>query len=204
MPTNPSTVTLWDSELKALHRELSALEVTSLEREQRHDADHGFMLLQGMVEALRRDRKTMYLIGNGASASLASHYSADLAKNTHIHTQVFSDLSLITALSNDFGYDYVFSIPLERRAIEGDMLVAISSSGRSANILKAVEAARHLNVTVITLTAMDKNNPLRNLGNLNFYIPARTYGHAETGHAAILHHLIDRIALSLAEKGALI
>jgi D-sedoheptulose 7-phosphate isomerase len=133
----------------------------------------------------------MYFIGNGASASMASHYSADMAKNGHLHTQVFSDLSLITAISNDIGYEDVFSIPLERRAIKGDMLVAISSSGSSPNILKAVETALRIDLTVITLSAMAPDNPLRQMGSLNFYIPAGTYGHAETGHAAILHHIMD-------------
>ena len=171
------------------------MEVTNGDGDQ-YESDDGFTRLQDMANTLRQDRKTMYLIGNGASASLASHYSADLAKNGHIHTQVFSDLSLITALSNDIGYDFVFSIPIERRAVPGDMLVAISSSGRSRNILNAVAAARRMGVTVVTLSAMDSDNPLRAFGALNFYIPAKTYGHAETGHAAIMHHLMDKLDIS--------
>ncbi len=66
---------------------------------------------------------------------MASHAAADLAKNAQIHTEVFSDLSLITALGNDMGYENVFVEPLRQRICPGDMLVAISSSGQSRNII---------------------------------------------------------------------
>jgi D-sedoheptulose 7-phosphate isomerase len=72
------------------------------------------------------------------------------------------------------------------------MVVAISSSGRSANILQAVQTTRKTGGKVITLSAMQRDNPLHNLGDLNFYIPAPSYGMAETCHAAILHYWIDR------------
>jgi D-sedoheptulose 7-phosphate isomerase len=143
-----------------------------------------------------RDRRgTVYLVGNGASAAMASHFAADLAKNAHVHTQVFSDLSLITAISNDIGYDQVFALPLQRRAEAGDMLVAISSSGRSPNVLAAADVARTLSLTLVTLSAMDADNPLRARGALNVWIPASDYGLAETGHAALLHHWMDMMEI---------
>lgn len=122
---------------------------------------------------------------------MASHFSADLAKNARLHTQVFSDLSLITAISNDLGYEAVFSEPLRRRGQPGDLLVAISSSGRSANILRAVDTARGLGLCVVTLSAMSSDNPLRSKGDVNIYVAADSYGYAETCHAAILHHWLD-------------
>jgi len=130
------------------------------------------------------------------SASMASHLAADLAKNARVHTEVFSDLSLITAISNDMGYAHVFSEPLSRRARVGDMLVAISSSGRSPNILAAVRAAQKCRMKVVTLSAMKTGNPLRRCGTLNVYVPAATYGFAESCHAVILHHWMDQV-----EKG---
>ena len=150
---------------------------------------------QALSETLRKQRGTIYLIGNGASASMASHMAAVLAKNGKFHTQVFSDLSLITAISNDMGYEHVFSEPLRRRARRGDMLVAISSSGASPNILAAVWAARALSLTVVTLSAMQADNPLRSMGDLNAWVAAESYGTAETCHAAVLHHWMDRVAL---------
>lgn len=155
----------------------------------------GFRDWLRLTRRLRRARGTIYLVGNGASASMASHMAADLAKNAHLHTQVFSDLSLITAISNDMGYEHVFSEPLLRRARPGDMLVAISSSGRSPNVLAAVKVARNLRVTVVTLSAMGARNPLRRAGRLNFYVPAPTYGYAESCHAVLLHHWMDTVEI---------
>jgi D-sedoheptulose 7-phosphate isomerase len=144
---------------------------------------------------IREQKSTVFLIGNGASASMASHVAADLAKNAHVHTEVFTDLSLITAIANDVSYDEVFAEPLRRRLKKGDMLVAISSSGQSRNILQAVATAKKLGGIVITLSAMKTENPLRREGELNLYVPAQTYGMAETCHAAILHYWIDKIIL---------
>ena len=161
-----------------------------------YSADEGFNTWRKLTIDVREKRRSIYLIGNGASASMASHFAADLAKNAHLHTEVFSDLSLITAISNDMGYEWVFAEPLGRRAKKGDMLVAISSSGASKNILSATEVARKIGLKVITLSAMSPQNPLRSSGSLNIYIPAETYGYAETCHAAILHHWMDMIETS--------
>ena len=142
---------------------------------------------------IRENRKTIFLIGNGASASMASHIAADLAKNAHVHTQVFTDLSLITSIANDVSYEEVYAEPLQHRMTRGDMLVAISSSGQSPNILKAVRRAKDLGGFSVTLSAMSAENILRSLGTINFYVPAKTYGMAETCHAAILHYWVDEM-----------
>ena len=155
------------------------------------EPDAAFGGWKQVAEECRRDRRAIYLIGNGASASMASHFAADLAKNAHLHTEVFSDLSLITAIGHDMGYEHVFSEPLSRRAQAGDMLIAISSSGRSPNVMAAVRVARDHGLTVVTLSGMKEDNPLRAAGDLNFYVPARTYGYAETCHSSILHHWMD-------------
>lgn len=155
--------------------------------------DDAFGMWINMAIRIRDQKRTIFLIGNGASASMASHVAADLAKNSHVHTEVFSDLSLITAIANDVSYDEVFAEPLRRRIESGDMLVAISSSGQSGNVLKAAEEARKLDGVVVTLSAMKRDNYLTSKGDLNFYVPASTYGLAETCHAAILHHWIDKI-----------
>ena len=159
------------------------------------EQDAGFAEWVDLTLRLRERRQTVYMIGNGASASMASHFAADLAKNGRVHTQVFSDLSLITAISNDIGYDQVFAEPLRRRGQRGDLLVAISSSGRSPNILAAVDVADELEISVVTLSAKATANPLRKRGDLNLYVAAETYGLAETAHAAALHWWMDLIQL---------
>ena len=101
----------------------------------------------------------------------------------------------MTAVANDISFDMVFVVPLQRRLKPGDMVVAISSSGNSPNVVKAAEFALSRNATLVTLTAMQPSNALRQLGALNFWLPADTYGMAETGHAAILHYWMDRVSL---------
>jgi len=160
-----------------------------------YSVDEGFRIWQELTIDVREKKRSIYLIGNGASASMASHFAADLAKNAHLHTEVFSDLSLITAISNDMGYEQVFAEPLRRRAKKGDMLVAISSSGSSKNILRAVEAAQQRGLEIVTLSGMSLQNPLRSKGVLNAYVSAETYGYAETCHAAILHHWMDMVEI---------
>jgi len=161
------------------------------------ESDSAFVQWKDDTLQVRAARKSVFLIGNGASASMASHIAADLAKNAHIRTEVFSDLSLITAIANDLSYVEVFAEPLCRRMTEGDMLVAISSSGQSPNILRAVKEAMRLDGIVVTLSAMNPNNALRSQGLLNFYIPAKSYGMSETCHAAILHYWMDLVVASI-------
>ena len=156
-------------------------------------ADAAFAAWRRLTVELRRRGGTVYMIGNGASASMASHFAADLAKNGHVHTEVFSDLSLITAISNDMGYEHVFAEPLRRRGKAGDLLVAISSSGRSPNVLAAVAVARQRRMRVVTLSGFRADNPLRRAGSLNAFVDAKTYGDAETCHAAILHYWLDLV-----------
>jgi D-sedoheptulose 7-phosphate isomerase len=157
------------------------------------ELDAAFLRWANITCQVRTNRKTVYLIGNGASASMASHVAADLAKNAQVHTQVFTDLSLITALANDLSYEEVYAEPLRRRMNHGDLLVAISSSGQSSNILRAVQETKRLNGFVVTLSAMKPDNMLRKQGILNFYVPAKTYSMAETCHAAILHYWMDQM-----------
>ncbi len=186
-PTQPGA---WKRHVDDISGLLNALTCTARGGEP-VSSDGAFGQWKQMADDCRRDRRAIYLIGNGASASMASHFAADLAKNAQLHTEVFSDLSLITAIANDMGYEQVFSEPLSRRAVAGDMLIAISSSGRSPNVMAAVRVAREHGLAVVTLSGMKEDNPLRAAGDLNFYIPAQTYGYAETCHTSILHHWMD-------------
>lgn len=193
----------WKDHTRHLQQLLEAVQISKGSKPFALPDDQGYALWTSMTcEAADRQR-TVYLVGNGASASMASHMAADLAKNAYMHTEVFTDLSLLTAIANDISFEQVFAEPLRRRMVRGDMLVAISSSGNSPNILRAAETARELGAFVVTLTAMTQENALRRLGHLNFFIPAATYGMAESGHAAMLHFWMDQVATRrahLAEK----
>ena len=180
----------WTHKVSTLAELLNTLEVTDAGGTQL-DVEAGFSRWVELTRAIREAEGTIYFVGNGASASMASHFSADLAKNAKVHTQVFTDPALVTAIGNDMGYEHVFSEPLRRRAQAGDMLVAISSSGRSPNIVQAADMAAELGMHLVGLSAMAPDNPLRQAGTLSFYVAASSYGNAETSHAAILHHWLD-------------
>jgi D-sedoheptulose 7-phosphate isomerase len=129
-------------------------------------------------------------VGNGGSAAIASHICVDFFK-AGARSLSFNDGPMLTCMANDYGYDQVFSRPIEFCAGAGDVLVAISSSGRSLNILNAVAAARSRGGEVLTLSGFDAGNPLRALGDWNFYVGSGVYGYVETVHAAICHALYD-------------
>jgi len=191
--------TTWRRYVSAISACLAGLSVWDAQG-QSVDVDEAYTQWVQWTLTLRRSRGIVYLVGNGASASMASHMAADLAKNGRLHTEVLTDPALITALANDIDYESVYAEPLSIRAREGDMLVAISSSGRSPNILKAVAEAKRHGMRVVTLSAMREDNPLRRSGTLNFYVPAETYGGAESAHAAVLHHWMDKIETSVNDE----
>lgn len=181
----------WTDSLSRLTGVLGALAVTDGDGAAQ-DPDEAFESLAGWVRQCAKDKARLYFVGNGASASMASHFAADIAKMSGAPAEVFTDPALVTAMGNDDGFENVFAIPLRQRMRPGEVLVAVSSSGNSPNVVRAVETARELGGKVATFSAMGRNNKLRGLGHLNFYIPAETYGMAESGHAALLHHLVDR------------
>jgi D-sedoheptulose 7-phosphate isomerase len=85
----------------------------------------------------------------------------------------------------------VFSLPLQRVGRAGDLLVAISSSGNSPNIVRALDTARGLGVAAVTLTGLRPENRARSLGDLNFYVPLTRYGLVESAHQIVIHHWLD-------------
>lgn len=180
----------WTSNVSHLRKNLDSLSIRD-SSQRKIDADLAFSMWKQKTMKIRRKQNRIYLVGNGASASMASHIAADLAKNAGLQTEVFTDLSLVTAIANDCGYVEVFTEALRWKMRSEDMLVAISSSGESPNVLSSVKFATSIGGYVVTISAMNANNSLRFCGQLNFHVPSMTYGSAETCHAAILHHWVD-------------
>lgn len=136
------------------------------------------------------------LVGNGGSAAIASHMAIDLSKNARVPAIALNDASALTCLANDYGYHNVFAKQIQYQARRGDILVAISSSGESANIICAVEAARKVGgVQVFTFSGFDEGNHLRNCGDINFYVPSSRYGFVELTHQIILHQIVDALTM---------
>lgn len=155
------------------------------------DEDAALELSFDLLKQSLVHRGIVYVIGNGGSAGIASHFSTDLMKSMKIPSQTLYDSNLMTCLANDYGYDQVFSYPLEKLLKPQDLLVAISSSGKSPNIVKAAEVAVAKKANLITLSGFSTQNPLRKLGQLNFWIDRTDYGLVETAHAFLLHTIVD-------------
>jgi D-sedoheptulose 7-phosphate isomerase len=145
-----------------------------------------------------RDRKNrVYVVGNGGSAGIASHAVTDFLNVGRLRAATLHDPSLLTCMANDYGYETAFANMLKVLAGRDDVLIAISSSGKSMNIRNAVDAMRSLGGTCITLSGFDSGNPLRAMGELNFWLDSNDYGMVEIGHQFILHNIADRLRLGL-------
>ncbi len=145
------------------------------------------------VLEVKAKRNRLYFIGNGASAAIASHMAADFLKAGGIASQCFTDGALTTCLGNDIGYERIFEVPIMAHARKGDLLVAISSSGESENVLRGVDAAYRAGCYVVTLSGMEPANRLRNRGDVSFYVPSDRYGTVEVCHHAICHAILDLV-----------
>jgi D-sedoheptulose 7-phosphate isomerase len=145
----------------------------------------------------------LIFVGNGGSSAIASHMATDYSKNGDVRSMALNDTAMLTCLGNDLGYDRVFAKQIELYARPDDLVVAISSSGRSANILNAVQAARAAKCAVVTLSGFTADNPLRRLGDINFYIDADRYGFVEIGHLTICHAILDFICGLRVPEGTL-
>jgi D-sedoheptulose 7-phosphate isomerase len=121
-------------------------------------------------------------MGNGGSAAIVSHVHNDLCKAVGVRAVVFDDTPLLTALANDEGYHEVFRRPLELWADRGDLLIAVSSSGESENIVSAAASAKQKGCTLLTFTGFKPTNRLRQIGDFNIYVPAAHYGYVEIAH----------------------
>ena len=156
--------------------------------------------VQMILDAEASSRKVM-ITGNGGSATIASHVHADLYKGVGVKSLVFTEQALLTALANDDGYGSVYEGPVRQWSQTGDLLITVSSSGGSENILRAATSAKELGCRVITLTGFKPDNPSRKLGDLNFYVDSSEYGFVETAHAALTHYLTDQARLTVHGEG---
>ena len=134
-------------------------------------------------------QQRIYLIGNGGSAAIAAHIANDLVK---AGWSAFSltDGPTLTCLANDFGYERCYEQQLMSHMRVNDCLIAISSSGKSQNIINAVSRVSEIASAVVTLTGFDPDNTLRQWGDHNYYVPSQNYGVVETAHLAILHSIV--------------
>lgn len=149
------------------------------------------MLIRDTVFAGKR----IYSCGNGGSAAIANHLVCDCLKGirngTSMRPKVHSfstTVELISAIANDLGYDEIFSYQLESMAEPGDLLIAISSSGNSPNIVKSLERAREMDIRSISMTGFS-GGPARTLADVNLHVDSSNYGIVEDLHQSLMHIL---------------
>lgn len=167
------------------------------------EIDEALTLFKSFLLQIQENEGIVYCIGNGGSAGIASHFCNDLIKALKISASTLVDSNVLTCLANDFGYDKCFSEALKINMRKQDLLIAISSSGKSLNIINAVRVAKEKKANVITLSGFDSLNPLRKEGDINFWVDRVDYGIVEMAHFFILHTLVDLFNKIICEKSNL-
>lgn len=182
-----------DLYLNELLKILDNVEIWKNNEKKYNDYSDGMQALVELFSKHKRNDNRVFFIGNGGSAAIASHMTADFMKNGGMNTYSLYDNAVTTCMGNDYGYEYIFSKPLQFLAKEEDLLVAISSSGNSQNIINAIEAVRKKGGVVVTFTGFEENNKVKSMGDINVYVPCKRYGMVESIHNLILQQIVDVI-----------
>lgn len=149
-----------------------------------------------------KNNNTIFVCGNGGSAAVSEHFTCDHMKGTYFNTNLFpkfysltSNVSLLTALANDNGYDQVFSYQLKMLAKKEDILIVISASGNSPNIIEAIREAKRIEMPVIALTGFEGGYAKDN-SDISLHVPISNYGMAEDSHQILMHVLFQSISIN--------
>ena len=145
----------------------------------------------------KKNNGKVYIVGNGGSSSIASHVSVDFAKVANVPSDTFNNANLITCFANDYGHDNWVKEAIRAYTKSNDILILISSSGTSKNIVNAAKYCKDNKISLITLSGFDINNPLAQLGNVNIHIPSEKYNFIEMSHHIILVSIVDIFAENL-------
>ena len=162
--------------------------------------------IRTLLDARERSA-TIFFIGNGGSAATASHFANDLSIGTNDYDKPFRAFSLtanvpiLTEIGNDFGYDEIFVRQLRALGKSGDVLIGISASGNSPNLLKAFEYASSIGISTIAITAFDGGR-MKALANQGIHVPTdlKEYGPAEDAHL-VLDHLVTAYLMRYVRRG---
>jgi len=164
------------------------------------DANNELVLEDGLEQSynlitrIKEIKGNLYIVGNGGSASVASHAAIDFMNVAKMSAHTLHDSATLTCMANDYGYENAFSNILKTTINKSDLLIAISSSGQSKNIINAVNISKQHGARVITLSGFNSKNSLRAEGCINFWCNSDNYGMVEIAHQFILHNLADRFS----------
>ncbi len=147
--------------------------------------------LKDRIAEARDSGGKLMLAGNGASASIASHLATDFSKQGGVRAVAFNDANLITALGNDCGYENWIAKALDLYADQGDIIILISSSGKSPNVVEAAKRAKEIGLYIAAFTGFAQDNPLGALADINFWVDSRSYNIVECTHMIWLTAVVD-------------
>lgn len=149
--------------------------------------------LKALLQACSSQGRKVIFAGNGGSAAIASHCAVDFTKNAGIRSVNFNEADLITCFANDYGYEHWLKKALEFYSDSGDLVILISSSGKSQNMIEAGRFVLEKGRTLVTFTGFEMENPLRRLGQLNFWVDSRAYNVVEMTHHIWLLAVCDLV-----------
>jgi len=145
-----------------------------------------------VLDANRKGGKVI-IVGNGGSAAMASHLSVDFTKAAGIRAVNFNEADLLTCFANDYGYEYWVKQALAAYADQNDVVILISSSGKSMNIINGAKQANEMGLSTITVSGFNRQNPLRELGIVNLWCDSCNYNIVEMTHHIWLLSIVDYI-----------
>jgi len=157
------------------------------------DLEGNLLSFEKLAREVQSNKNKIIFIGNGASASISSHGAVDFSKQGKVRSITFNEANLITCLSNDYGYENWASEALKLYANRGDLVVLISVSGESSNLVNAAKQSIKMGLKIITFTGRHQNNSLRQLGNINFWVDSHAYNIVECIHMIWITSVIDKL-----------
>lgn len=144
-----------------------------------------------LIRNVIKQESKIIIIGNGGSAAIASHVAVDFVKTSGVRAINFNEADLITCFANDYGYENWVARALGYYADRNDLIILISSSGKSKNIVNAAKYAKKKQLPIITLSGFKRNNPLKRLGNINMWVNSKCYNTIEMVHHIWLLAIVD-------------
>ncbi len=155
-----------------------------------------FLKIIQLIKQVKKNKKKVIIVGNGGSAAMASHVSVDLTKMCRIRAINFNEADLLTCFSNDYGYENWVQKALSFYADKKDLLICISSSGESKNIVNGAKFAKRIGCKIITLTGFKQTNKVKKIGHVNLWLDSNNYNLIEMTHHVWLLSIVDKICNS--------
>jgi D-sedoheptulose 7-phosphate isomerase len=157
------------------------------------DIEKKFEEFKELVLNVKSNKNKLIFAGNGASASISAHGAVDFTKQAGVRSITFSDTNMITAFSNDYGYENWMAKALDLYSNVGDVLVLTSVSGESPNVIMAAQRAKEVGMKVVTFSGRSSENSLKQLGDINFWVDSNAYNIVECIHMMWITTVVDSV-----------